>query len=698
MGGQAGGMVNETGEFPEFCKKSIQAMGADLQPPIATSFWERHPLDRLASMSPRQLEHCGRLAHPVVREPGTSTYQETTWDRALDLIADKYVRTKPDNTFFYVSGRSSNEAGFLLQLFARLYGTNNVNNCSYYCHQASGVGLASVTGSGTATVMLEDLDLADLVFVIGANPASNHPRLMKSLMKVRRRGGDVIVINTIREPGLERFSVPSDPRSLVFGSNIASKIVQPHIGGDLALILGMAKHLIETDRTDEAFIKNHTRGFTAFKDHVESLSWSKIEQQSGLTREEIVATTDMYARADRVIFSWAMGITHHAHGTATVQAIAALAMLRGQLGKPGSGLMPIRGHSNVQGIGSVGVTPTLKKAIFDRLSSSYGLDLPTGPGLDTMGCMEASESGQMRIAFNLGGNLFGSNPDSGWAARAMSELDLQVFMSTTLNTGPARAAKTQIILPVLARDEEPVPTTQESMFNFVRMSDGGEPRFDGPRSEVAILADIAGRITRKLELRQSNQAVPEQAQQMTRLQSLKWGELTDTAGIRSMIATVVPGWKALSDMDSGGPEFQIEGRTFHTPRFGTEDGRAVFHTTPLPSLDTAKEGLRLMTIRSEGQFNTVVYEEEDTYRGPDRRDVILLHPDDIKQNGLTDGARVTIAGPAGRMPYVKVFGFERIKPGSAAMYFPEANILLDRSSDPKSRTPAFKGTRITLHV
>ena len=202
----------------------------------------------------------------------------------------------PITPFFMSPVAVATRRASYFSFFARLYGTNNVNNCSYYCHQASGVGLASVTGSGTATVMLEDLDLADLVFVIGANPASNHPRLMKSLMKVRRRGGDVIVINTIREPGLERFSVPSDPRSLVFGSNIASKIVQPHIGGDLALILGMAKHLIETDRTDEAFIKNHTRGFTAFKDHVESLSWSKIEQQSGLTREEIVATTDMYAR------------------------------------------------------------------------------------------------------------------------------------------------------------------------------------------------------------------------------------------------------------------------------------------------------------------------------------------------------------------------------------------------------------------
>lgn len=254
MGGQAGGMVNETGHYPEFCKKSIQAMAADMQPAIDTSFWDQYPIRRLQQASPLQLEAFGRLAHPVRYTKGNDSYETISWQDALTSIAQKLTSTDPNRSFFYFSGRSSNEAGFLLQLFARLYGTNHVNNCSFYCHQASGVGLQSVIGSGTATVVLSDLDKTDLVFLIGANPASNHPRLMKSFMQIRRRGGNVVVINPIREPGLESFSVPSDARSLLFGSKVASHMVQPHIGGDLALLTGIAKWLIESEEIEAAFV------------------------------------------------------------------------------------------------------------------------------------------------------------------------------------------------------------------------------------------------------------------------------------------------------------------------------------------------------------------------------------------------------------------------------------------------------------
>lgn len=683
MGGQQGGMVNEAGHFPEVCKKSLQAMVADMQPAIPDTFWESHPIERLRSQTSRQLEHAGRLARPVVRRAGQSRYAPVSWDEALAEIAAKLDHTPPDESFFYFSGRSSNEAGFLLQLLARATGTNNVNNCSYYCHQASGVGLTESLGTGTATVVLEDLDQADMVFVVGANPASNHPRLMTSLMRLRRRGGKVIVVNPVREPGLERFKVPSDVRSMLFGTRVATRFVQPRPGGDLAFFTGLAKAVFDSGAEDRAFIDAWCSRAEAFRSHVQRLSWDEIEASSGVGREEIRATAAEYAAAERVVFSWAMGITHHTHGTASVQSMANLALIRGMVGKLGAGLMPIRGHSNVQGMGSMGVTPELKKQIFDGLESQLGLTLPTNSGLDTMACMEAAAAGRMRFALCLGGNLYGSNPDAQFAAHALQQVDTMVYLSTTLNTGHAHGTgKDTWILPVLARDEEPEPTTQESMFNFVRMSDGGPQRVPGARSEIDLIAGLGA------FMGSARAWVPG-------AEYLDWNALRHTQGIRRLIGKVVPGYGAITDMDATKQEFQIAGRTFHTPSFPTPDGRARLHAHPLPT--PPEEGaLTLMTIRSEGQFNTVVYEEEDVYRGQTARDVVLMHPRTATERGLTGGQRVRVTGPGGTMPNVRISLFDRIRPDAAAMYFPESNILLDRKVDTRSRTPAFKSVPIVI--
>src|SRR6056297_2383307 len=276
MGGQKGGMVNEAGHFPEVCKKSLQAMVADMQPGISPTFWKENSLESLRRRSPRELEKLGRLVHPIRYRRGATHFETITWAEAFDAITEKLAATSPDETFWYFSGRSSNEAGFLMQLLARLYGTNNVNNCSFYCHQASGVGLQSSVGSGTATVVLEDLDSADLVFLIGGNPASNHPRLMTSLMHVRRRGGKVVVINPVRETGLVKFRIPSDPISLFFGTKIATHYVMPHIGGDLALLWGIAKAVLEQGTADESFLANHCRDSQTWETAVRALSWQEI--------------------------------------------------------------------------------------------------------------------------------------------------------------------------------------------------------------------------------------------------------------------------------------------------------------------------------------------------------------------------------------------------------------------------------------
>jgi molybdopterin-dependent oxidoreductase alpha subunit len=710
MGGQRGGMVNEAGQFPEVCKKSLQAMVADMQGAVQSDFWRQYPPQRLRQLTPRELESCGRLVQPVRYTVEAGRYEPLDWDEALCRIAEKLRDTNPDHTFWYFSGRSSNEAGFLLQLFARLYGTNNVNNCSYYCHQASGVGLSSVTGSGTATVVLEDLNQADLVFVIGGNPASNHPRLMRTLMQVRRRGGKVIVINPIIETGLVNFSVPSDVRSLLFGTRIASLYVQPHIGGDLALLTGVAKRVVELGSHDDTFLNQHCRGWPELRQRLADFTWEEITQKSGVERHEIEEIARIYAESKRTVFSWTMGITHHAHGVENVQAIGNLALLRGMVGRPGCGLLPIRGHSNVQGIGSVGVVPKLKEAVFDRLQSLFHVQLPQTPGRDTLACMEGAFRGDLKVGFCLGGNLYGSNPDASFAEQALSRLDLVVYLSTTLNTGHAFGlGRETIILPVLARDEEPQPTTQESMFNFVRLSDGGPGRHNGPRSEVEIIASMAEAVAcngepveldgvAAIDTPASKSPEVVHTSRATALSLIDWKSMRSTGTIRQAIGQIVPGFERISDIDRTRQEFQIGGRTFHTPRFATDDGRARLHTHQLPTLSGMGEHeVRLMTIRSEGQFNTVVYEDEDLYRGVPRRDVILLHPEDLTRLGLAHEQAVDVAGPGGTMRGVHALAFPTIRVGNAAMYFPEANVLVGRQVDPQSRTPAFKSVVVRVN-
>ncbi|NOY43595.1 MAG: FdhF/YdeP family oxidoreductase [Planctomycetes bacterium] len=681
MGGQQGGMVNESGHFPEVCKKSLQAMVADMQGAITTDFWNTYTPDALRQLSPRELENCGRLTQPVLYTPQLRRFQPISWDDAFRRIATKLRELSADETFWYFSGRSSNEAGFLLQMFARLYGTNNVNNCSYYCHQASGVGLSSVTGSGTATIALEDLDKADLVFVIGGNPASNHPRLMRTLMEVRRRGGEVIVINPIVETGLVNFSVPSDIRSLLFGTKIASLYVQPHIGGDLALLTGIAKQLIEIDAHDNNFLNASCNGWPNLQQQIDETTWEEIIAKSGVSREQINEIAKRYAASNNAVFSWTMGITHHAQGVQNVQAIANLALMRGMVGRPGAGLMPIRGHSNVQGIGSVGVTPKLKDTISERLQKHFDVSLPTSVGRDTMQCMTGAAEGDLKFGFCLGGNLYGSNPDATYARQSLENLDMLVYLSTTLNTGHAFGlARETIILPVLARDEEPQATTQESMFNFVRLSDGGPRRLEGPRSEVEVIATIAEQVFADADT-----------------SPVDWESMRDTGRIREAIGAIVPGFEKIAAIDKTKEEFQIEGRVFHEPRFATPDGRAVLHVHELPALQGTEENeLRLMTIRSEGQFNTVVYEDHDLYRNVPRRDVVLIHPDDIKRLGLDASRTVTVHGPAGSLPGIHLHPYPEIRPGNAAMYFPEANVLVSRHLDPISKTPAYKNVIVTL--
>ena len=672
MGGQRGGMVNELGHFPEVCKKSFQAQAQDMQGAISDSFWTEHSIETLQQWKGKDLEALGRLTKPLYAGPNDSHFQIMDWDTALHRVSEKFKVTDPERSFFYFSGRSSNEAGFLTQLFARLYGTNNVNNCSYYCHQASGVGLSSVLGNSTATVRLDDVEAADLIVVIGANPASNHPRFVRNLMQCRRRGGEVLVVNPLKERGLERFSIPSDPKSLLFGSEIASEYVQPHIGGDMAMLSGVVKILDEEDDYRHDIVQADCENWDAFIASTRQLSWDDIERSSGLSKNRIYGIANIIRRSKRTVFCWAMGVTHHSHGSNTVRLIANLALMRGMLHTPGAGLLPLRGHSNVQGMGTMGVTPQLKQAFFDKVEACLGVALPTEPGLDTLACMEAAMAGNMDAAWCLGGNLYDSNPDAQHAEAALQNIGLITYLNTTLNLGHVKGrGRETIILPVLARDEEQERTTQESMFSLVRVSDGGEQRLQGPLSETHICAHVAAAVLGSSKL--------------------DWQRMQIHDEIRALIAQVVPGFEEIA----APKEFFIPGRHITRGNFPTDTGKAKFFPVSLPQNRDGDDDIRLMTVRSEGQYNSIVYEEHDRYRGQERRDVIMLNSGDRQRLGLKINQRVTVKSEVGALNDVLVREVD-ISAGNAVMYYPEANILVPRAIDPDSKTPPFKCVKIEI--
>ncbi|MFO0968755.1 MAG: molybdopterin-dependent oxidoreductase [Gemmataceae bacterium] len=433
MGGQAGGMRNEQGHWPEVCKKSLQAMVADMQQGLRPEFFQRYSIAQLQTLSPRELEWCGRLTMPLRAGPGDSHYRPIGWDEALARVADQLRRTRPDENFFYASGRSSNEAGFLLQLFARLYGTNFVNNCSYYCHQASGVGLGAALGTSTATVSLEDIEKADLFLLIGGNPASNHPRLMRTLMNIRRRGGHVIVINPVKEVGLVNFAVPSDLWSLLFGSKIASLYVQPHIGGDLALLTGVASSC-SAPPTQRSSPRPRTASTPSSARKCMPPLGTRSSCSVGVEPPRYRQGRGPHCSAKNAAPGWTSGITHHEHGVANVRAIVNPASWRHGRPSPRRSVTDPRPFQ-CPGDGLRRRRPNWKQQVLDNLESYLHVKLPRSPGLDTMACMQASERGELRSAFCLGGNLFGSNPDAKFAQhRALGRLDLVTYLSTTLNT------------------------------------------------------------------------------------------------------------------------------------------------------------------------------------------------------------------------------------------------------------------------
>ena len=681
-GGQRGGLHNEHNPGIEICNKNIQAQSGDMRAAIPSAIFTDNSLAELRQLNGRELEALGRLAQPLYKAPGADRYAIITYDAAIEIITARLAKADPQRSFFYSSGRSSNEAAFILQLFARLFGSNHVNNCSYYCHQASGVGLQASIGTGTATVQYKDLELADTIFVIGANPASNHPRFLKVLIECRRRGGNVVIINPAREPGLLRFASPSNFRSMIAGgAAIASHYVQPHVGGDLALLQGIAKAVLEINGQDEAYIAAHVNGFDAYKAHLQSLEWELLCAESGVQEAQIREIAQLSCAAKNTVLSWGMGITHHTHGVENVEAISNLALLCGMIGHPGSGLLPLRGHSNVQGVGSMGVTPALKEKVFASIEKHLGVSLPTAAGMDTLACMRAAHAGNIDFAFLLGGNLYAANPDSAFAGAALAAIPFKLQISSTLNLSHVHGiGQESIVLPIRVRDEETQGTTQESMFNYVRLSDGGFERIEGLRSEVELISAIAARLIPK--------------------NTLDFAAFAEHQEIRKTIAKVIPGYQDLEQIDQSKQEFHVADRHLGTPQFATVDQRANFRVPAQTKREASATGdseYTLTTVRSEGQFNTIVYNDNDVYRGQTSRQVVLMNPIDMRAEGLTEDMQVSLSNMTGKLTALRVKPFD-IRQGNLMTYFPEANVLIPLTSDPRSQTPAFKAVTVRIEV
>lgn len=693
-GGQQGGFVNEAAEYLQRCAKSVEAIAAELQPGIKPDFFSEYSISELQQLTSQECDRLGRLTYPLMLKSGSSHYQRLSWEEVYH-IATQAFNLPPARIASYSSGRSSNEAAYLLQLFLRSLGSNNLADCSDLCHAPSTVGLKKVFGSGTSMVSLENLKHSDCIVLIGSNTPANHPRLMNELIKLRERCGKVIIINPQIEIGLVKFASPAFPiKSLLTGgSDISSLYLQPIPGSDVALFVGLQKSLIEQNLVKTEYLKSYTNDWQKVIEYANNISWDNITNTCGVSQEEITATAYIIGTSSRVVFAWAMGITQQANGVDNIFSIANTALITGNAGKIGAGTMPIRGHSNVQGFGSMGVTVNLREEIKQALSQLLGKPLNETPGYHTRDLITAAELGKIDTLLCLGGNLYAANPDLQQAKQALSQIETIFYISTKPNLGHFHGLgkKQTLILPVFNRFENPHKTTTESGNNFVRLNDEGKSHLQPPNadliSEIELITEIAHRLHGETPI--------------------NWRKLQDTVYVRELISKTIPGYQKIGTIDQTKQEFLIDGRILEQPNFPTSDGKAQMFVTPLPQLSIPTKtafGLAenqpgivviLGTGRSYGQHNTVVYRSEDKYRGMPHRHCILMNPVDVKKAGFQEHQRVTVKGDKGKLDNIEII-CGAIREGVAFMFYPEANVLFTAKIDPKSGTPAYKRVPVCI--
>ncbi|WCS25816.1 FdhF/YdeP family oxidoreductase [Methylobacterium sp. NMS14P] len=702
----------EHGSSFEFCENGVKAVSWEATDKrTKPSFFAKHTLTELRTWSDYALEGQGRLTHPMRYDAASDRYLPVSWDEAFaEIGATLRGLDHPDQAEFYTSGRASNEAAYLYQLFARAYGTNNFPDCSNMCHEASGVALIDAIGIGKGTVLLEDFEKADAIFCVGQNPGTNHPRMLGDLRRAAERGAKVVVLNPVRERGLERFADPQNTVEMLRGASrpIASHYVQPRSGGDMAAFRGIAKVVFARDAEalaagrpsllDRAFLEHHTAGLEAYRAAVEATSWDAILDQSGLTMDEIAAMADVYLGAQRVIATWAMGVTQHRHSVATIREIANLLFLRGHIGRAGAGLCPVRGHSNVQGDRTVGINERPSAAFLDSLEQHFGLAMPRRHGHNVLAAIRAMRDGTSKAFIGLGGNFLRATPDTPVVAQALASCRLTVHIATKLNHAHLVPGAVGYLLPCLGRTEIDrgaegkiqIVTVEDSM-SMVHGSGGiNKPASKELRSEIAIIAGMA--------------------QATVGAAAIDWaGFAADYDRIREAIAATIPGFTGYNTRVRKPRGFML--RNLAAERvFETATGRATFSADALPA-ETEHQAARktrdtyvLQTFRSHDQYNTTIYGLDDRYRGVyGERRVIFAHPDDLAEIRDRLGDRVDVVGThddgiTRRAEDFRLVPFDMPR-GALAGYYPELNMLVPLSTyGEKSDTPTSKSVLVTLQA
>nr|WP_318381635.1 FdhF/YdeP family oxidoreductase [uncultured Enterobacter sp.] len=688
-----------------FCENGAKAVTWEAtRREVDAEFFAQHSVSALNQQSDYFLEYQGRLTQPLRYNAQRDRYEPISWPDAYALIAQHLqAMDNPNQLELYTSGRASNEASYLYQLFGRMLGTNNFPDCSNMCHEASGAGLKQSIGVGKGTIHLNDFEQANAIFVFGQNPGTNHPRMLHSLRHAADHGAKIVTFNTLRERGLERFADPQKPLEVVtpMAGTISTSYYQPNLGGDMAAVRGMAKALLETQRQrlasgeagifDEAFINQHTHGIDGWFAQIDATSWEAIERQSGLSEAQLRTAASVWASAERVICTWAMGVTQHKHSLDTVREITNLQLLGGHLGKPGAGLCPVRGHSNVQGNRTMGIDEKPPAALLDSLARHFHFEPPRAPGHHTVEAIEAMLRDEVKVLIALGGNLAAAAPDTPRTCEALRRCGLTVYISTKLNRSHLMPGTDSLILPTLGRTEEDVQAsgrqfiTVEDSFSMVHASEGiGKPLSDRQRSETAIVANIAHATLGK--------------------EKLDWLALADDYDlIRNHIAATLPGFQNFNARCEEPGGFWLGNAaaalTFNTPSGKAEFSHAALPASVCPEIDAP---FVLQTLRSHDQYNTTIYGLDDRYRGVyGQRDVLFMHADDIAALGLQDGDRVDIEtlasdGIVRRVEDFKLVAYA-IPRGNLAAYYPETNPLvpLSRFGD-GTGTPTSKSIPVSV--
>ncbi len=687
-------------KIAEFCENGGKAVTWEATPvTVPRAFWKEHSLTSLEDKTEYWLGMQGRITEPVYKPAGSDHYEPVSWDRAFDIAAGHLnALDHPDEASFYTSGRASNEAAFIYQLFARVLGTNNLPDCSNMCHESTGTAMTYTVGIGKSTIAYNDFLESDLIVIMGQNPGTNHPRMLTALEEAKENGASVVAVNPLPEAGLLGYKDPQKVRGYVGKPiQIADQFLQIRSGGDAALLQAVSKRVIEAERRapgsvlDHEFIAEHCDGFEAFAEHIVQVDDAAVERATGLSAAEIDEFAERYLRADRVIIAWAMGITQHRRSVDTIKEIINLLLLRGNIGRPGAGASPIRGHSNVQGDRTMGVWEQMPDSFLDALGAEFSFEPPREHGVDAVQGIRALDEGRIKVWFGLGGNLLGAISDTNLAESAMRKTRLSVQLSTKLNRSHVITGEEALILPVLGRTEVDVQlsgpqyVTVEDTVCAVHASHGQVPPIsEQVRSEIAIIAGIAHAT-------------------LGSRHGIDWLAMIDDYDvIRDHISRVVPGCEDYNARTRRKDGFLLPNGPRDERRFDTATGKARITVNELEHVECPPGRLILQTVRSHDQFNTTIYSLNDRYRGIKKgRSVIFVHPDDLAELGLADGQTVDIFSEWKDQPDRVLRGFRTVAyptaRGCAAAYFPEANVLVPLDSTAlESGTPVSKAVVVRL--